>query len=205
MVAKTFWLVIVSVVLLVSGCTTLPVADAETRRAEANQPEKTDSEPVIVLTEPDQDEVQSTDIAPSDSNSTDSEATVVKEQPSVQKAPASNQPQPSPEQVVTRLQQEALQLQSEGRWQEAELKLERALRIDAEKVDLYHQLATVRMGQSRFAEAEQIALKGLTLTDNTPKFKSSLWDVIAQCRSAQGDIQGARDAREEVLKWLDEN
>ena len=84
-----------------------------------------------------------------------------------------------------------------------QLKLERALRIDTDKVDLYHQLATVRMGQQRFAEAEQIALKGLTLTDQTPKFKASLWEVVAQCRSALGDIAGARTARNEMLKWME--
>ncbi|WP_196160036.1 tetratricopeptide repeat protein [Reinekea sp. G2M2-21] len=113
-------------------------------------------------------------------------------------------PVPTPEQVVTRLQLDALQLQSEGRWQEAEVVLERAMRIDAEKVDLYHQMATVRMGQQRFAEAEQIALKGLTLTDKTPKYKASLWEVIGQCRSAMGDVDGARKARSEMLKWMDD-
>jgi len=110
--------------------------------------------------------------------------------------------EPSPIIVVKKLQQEALILQSEGRWSEAELKLERALRIDTDKVDIYHQLATVRMGQGRFSEAEQIALKGLSLTDETPEFKASLWSVIAQCRSAQSDIKGAREARSEMVKWL---
>ncbi|WP_320826312.1 hypothetical protein [Reinekea sp.] len=104
--------------------------------------------------------------------------------------------------VVTRLQQEALVLQGQGNWSAAELKLDRALRIDADKVDLYHQLATVRMGQKRFAQAEQIALKGLTLTDRSPKFRASLWQVIGQCRSAQGDIRGARQARHEMSIWL---
>lgn len=106
------------------------------------------------------------------------------------------------QQVVTRLQQEALVLQAQGEWSAAEQKLERALRIDADKVDLYHQLATVRMGQQRFAQAEQIALKGLSLTDRSPKFKASLWQVIGQCRSAQGDIAGAREARQEMATWL---
>lgn len=115
--------------------------------------------------------------------------------------PAPDTRGPGADQVVVQLQQNALQLQSEGRWSEAELVLERALRINAEKIDLYHQLATVRMGQQRFAEAEQIALKGLSLTDRSPTYKSSLWEVIAQCRSAEGDVKGAQDAREEMLKW----
>ena len=112
------------------------------------------------------------------------------------------EPAPSPDQVVLSLQQQALKYQSEGRWSEAEQILERALRIDADKVDLYHQLATVRMGQQRFAEAEQIALKGLTLTNQTADHKASLWEVIAQCRSAQSDIKGANEARDEMLKWM---
>ena len=104
-------------------------------------------------------------------------------------------------QVVKRLQREALILQSEGRWAEAELKLERALRIDSQQGEIYEQLATVRMGQSRFSEAEQIALKGLSVANLADAQKGALWHVIAQCRSAQGDISGARAAREEMAKW----
>ena len=104
-------------------------------------------------------------------------------------------------QVVKQLQSQALALQSEGRWTEAELLLERALRIDAQQIDLYQQLATVRMGQQRFAQAEQIALKGLSIAAITAEQKAQLWQVIAQCRSAQSNIEGARAAREESKKW----
>ncbi|MEJ2045378.1 MAG: hypothetical protein P8X74_18920 [Reinekea sp.] len=106
-----------------------------------------------------------------------------------------------PDQVVKQLQKEALELQSQGRWGAAELKLERALRIDTQQSELYEQLATVRMGQSRFVEAEQIALKGLSIPSQTSEQKVALWQVIVQCRSATGDIAGARAARKEVEKW----
>lgn len=104
--------------------------------------------------------------------------------------------------VVILLQKEALRLQSEGRWPEAELKLERALRLDGEKLDLYHQLATIRMGQQKFEQAEHIALKGLTLAGDEATARADLWAVIAQCRSAQGNISGAQEARAEMSAWM---
>lgn len=104
-------------------------------------------------------------------------------------------------QVVQRLQRDALALQSQGRWSEAELLLERALRIDSQQIEIYEHLATVRMGQGRFAEAEQIALKGLSISQQSAEEKVRLWGVVAQCRSAQSNIEGANAAREEVKKW----
>jgi len=191
MVAKSIRPVLIGLFVVLSACQTMtPVSesDALTRN---NQPEE------VVVPETDTGaEITSNENRPK-----------APEPKPAKKANEINivaEPEPDPQQVVTQLQMEALQLQSEGRWSEAELKLERALRINAEKVDIYHQLATVRMGQKRFAEAEQIALKGLTLTDQSPKYKSSMWEVIAQCRSAMGDIKGAKKARQEMLHWMDD-
>jgi hypothetical protein len=198
MVAKIIRLVFIGSVILLSACQTIaPSVDERESVIRSHEPEN--------IVEPSQDATSA-----GDEIETSDEPVAIKTTPSSTKkkvetpqVKAPEPPPPSPEQVVTRLQQEALQLQSEGRWPDAELKLERALRIDAEKVDIYHQLATVRMGQERFEEAEQIALKGLTFTNQTPKFKSSLWEVIAQCRSAQGNIKGSREARAEMLKWME--
>jgi tetratricopeptide (TPR) repeat protein len=201
MVAKTIRLSVIWMVITLVGCATTQVVTSEEQRKLANQP----AESELKVEDSSSSETQITDKAPDSTSTTPTERSeaATKTEPKAQTAPAMTEPVPTPAQVVTRLQQEALQLQSEGRWSEAELKLERALRIDAEKVDIYHQLATVRMGQERFAQAEQIALKGLSLTDKTPKYKASLWEVIAQCRSAQGNIAGAREARSEMLKWLE--
>lgn len=57
------------------------------------------------------------------------------------------------------------------------------------------------MGQQRFSESEQIALKGLTHANDNPAVKAELWQIIAQSRSAEGNIAGAREAREEADKW----
>ena len=202
MVAKTVRLMAVATVLMFAGCQTIPLnesVDAQDARRQANEPEQIDVPSAT-------SEAQASDAVPtveSDADVKSSEATSeTTDQPDTVVAPDPEEPAPSPELVVTRLQQQALQLQAEGRWTEAELILERALRIDAEKVDLYHQLATVRLGQQRFSEAEQIALKGLSLTDETPKYKASLWEVIAQCRSAMGNVSGAAEARSEMRRWM---
>lgn len=200
MVAKTIRLVAVWMAVALVGCATTQITSSEDQRKLANQPAESE---LKVSEEAEASTAVEANVESEAEKSNQKDTVKPKAEPKAQTAPALEEPQPSPEQVVTRLQQEALQLQSEGRWSEAELKLERALRIDAEKVDIYHQLATVRMGQERFAEAEQIALKGLSLTDKTPKYKASLWEVIAQCRSAQGNINGAREARNEMLKWLE--
>lgn len=200
MVAKTIRLVAVWMAVALVGCATTQITSSEDQRKLANQPAESE---LKVSEEAEASTAVEANVESEAEKSNQKDTVTPKAEPKAQTAPALEEPQPSPEQVVTRLQQEALQLQSEGRWSEAELKLERALRIDAEKVDIYHQLATVRMGQERFAEAEQIALKGLSLTDKTPKYKASLWEVIAQCRSAQGNINGAREARNEMLKWLE--
>lgn len=193
MVAKITRLILLVIAIGLVGCQTVPLesTDTDTRR-QANEPTEAQLPTAGA-------EVSGPSQASDASTNTESDSTASETTPT---ASVASEPDPEPEEVVTQLQMQALQLQAEGRWSEAELILERALRIDAEKVDLYHQLATVRMGQERFGEAEQIALKGLSLTDQTPKYKASLWEVIAQCRSAQGNIDGADEARDEMLKWM---
>ncbi len=195
MVAKNLWLAVLALMVL-SACQSIPIAN-DTSLQRPNEPQDVEPGSSTSLTT-----VQkSSEAAPI---SQQSKAPETKKSADLA-TQAQEALEPSAAQVVTKLQMEALQLQSEGNWSDAELKLERALRINADKVDLYHQLATVRMGQKRFAEAEQIALKGLTLTDQTPKYKASLWEVISQCRSASGDISGARKARAEMLRWLEQD
>lgn len=202
MVAKTVRLISLIAVLFAAGCQTIPVGESSNdARRQSNEPKNTEMPTTAVDTENGIALTEEVDRSVQDSV-TNNEGP---NQPSVNTVEAEAQEattQPSPNLVVTRLQQQALQLQSEGRWREAELILERALRINADKVDLYHQMATVRLGQQRFTEAEQIALKGLSLTDETPKYKASLWEVIAQCRSAMGDVPGATEAREEMRYWM---
>lgn len=98
--------------------------------------------------------------------------------------------------VVTELRQEALAQQAAGEWGSAAAILERALRIDSSSPELYLQIAEVRLGQSRFAEAEQVASKGLSLVRGDAETEAALWQITAQARSGQGDTAGARAARD---------
>jgi len=100
--------------------------------------------------------------------------------------------------VVAGLQQEAWAEQASGNLSAAVSLLERALRIDGSSAELYHQIAEVRLGQGRFADAEQVAAKGLSRVISNPELEAALWRVTAQARSGQGDIEGAREAREQA-------
>lgn len=104
-----------------------------------------------------------------------------------------SQPQRSP---VDDLRAQALAAQASGDWDRAAGLLERALRLDSRDANLYAEIAEVRLGQGRFVDAEQIALRGLTVNANDDQRSARLWRTIAQARSGQGDIAGARQARE---------
>jgi predicted Zn-dependent protease len=179
MVAKSFQLgVIVILIAFVSGCSSLQV------ESEASQEETTSG---AMTTKP---------MEKADPGYESAEKAASSDSPR-----SSSEPENTKNQVVEQLQREALASQARGDWAESELKLERALRILGDKPDLYRQLATVRMGQKRFDEAEQIALKGLTHANEDPEVKAALWQIIAQSRSATGNISGADEAREEMNKW----
>lgn len=102
--------------------------------------------------------------------------------------------------VVDKLQRQALEEQAGGRLEAAAGLLERALRIDNQDVGLYQQMAEVRLSQGRFAQAEQVALRGLSEAGSDPGRAAALWQIIAQARSGQGNIQGARQAREQACR-----
>lgn len=105
------------------------------------------------------------------------------------------EPAPDAAAAVDDLQSRALAAQAGGDWNRAAALLGRALRIDGERGELYLQIAEVRLGQGRFAAAEQVARRGLSVSTDDPARASALWRVIAQARSARGDTGGAREAR----------
>lgn len=190
MVAKTLWLTHVASLLILSSCGTLlsppngvggegAEIDGSTQVIAESIAEETSSRPLRDAPEP--------------------KVALTANEARVASMPGLDA---SAEQAIKQLRSQALTLQSEGNWQQAGLILERALRIDAQKADLYQQLATVRLGEQRFSEAEQIALKGLTNSADSPQLSANLWQIVAQCRSAVGDISGAEEARAERDLWL---
>lgn len=109
--------------------------------------------------------------------------------------------QPVPRSAVDKLRFQAQAAQAGGDWEKAAALLERALRLDSREVDLYAEIAEVRLGQGRFADAEQLALRGLTVNSGNDERSARLWHAVAQARSGQGDVVGAREARAQACEF----
>lgn len=105
-----------------------------------------------------------------------------------------------PRSAVDKLRLQAQAAQANGDWDKAAALLERALRLDSREADLYAEIAEVRLGQGRFVDAEQIALRGLTVNSGNEDRSARLWHAIAQARSGQGDVSGARQARAQACE-----
>jgi len=73
--------------------------------------------------------------------------------------------------------------------------LERAIRIKPKSAELWSKLARVRMQQSRFDQAEQLAKKSNVLARGERALTARNWSIIAESRRLRGDRQGAEDAQ----------
>lgn len=89
----------------------------------------------------------------------------------------------------------ARQQQKQGEYRSAQSSLERAQRIAPRDPQVYLQLADLRRQQGQYLQAEQLALKGLTLARGRSTMERKLWILIADIRGEGGDHQGASDAR----------
>ncbi len=81
-----------------------------------------------------------------------------------------------------------------GRLPEAAVTLERALRIAPREPRIYRELAEVRLAEGKVAQAEQFARKGISLAGGADDEQARLWTVVAECRWAAKDSEGALDA-----------
>lgn len=84
----------------------------------------------------------------------------------------------------------------EGRLNLASSLLERALRIEPKNPFVWHKLASVRFKQKRWKLAESLAQKSYLFSSDDTSLQIYNWHLIASARSKQGDIAGARQARE---------
>ncbi|MDX2421405.1 MAG: tetratricopeptide repeat protein [Amphritea sp.] len=97
--------------------------------------------------------------------------------------------------AVVALLDGAKQQQQQGEYRTAQSSLERAQRIAPRDPQVYFQLADLRRQQGQYLQAEQLALKGLTLARGQTAQERKFWILIADIRSEGGDHQGAADAR----------
>ena len=84
----------------------------------------------------------------------------------------------------------------EGRLNLASSLLERALRIEPKNAFVWHKLAGVRFKQKRWKLAESLAQKSYLFSFDDVSLQVYNWHLIASARNKQGDIPGARQARE---------
>jgi Tfp pilus assembly protein PilF len=82
----------------------------------------------------------------------------------------------------------------------ASVALERALRIEPRNPWLWNRLARVRLSQSRYAEAGDLAAKSTALAGTDNALKRDNWELVAQAKRAGGDVSGARAAERQAAQ-----
>jgi tetratricopeptide (TPR) repeat protein len=82
-----------------------------------------------------------------------------------------------------------------GRYPQAALALEQALRIEPRNAWLWHELAKVRVQQQRYHQAVQLAAKSNALSRDQ-RLHAANWLLIADAHESAGDLAKAQEARE---------
>ena len=77
--------------------------------------------------------------------------------------------------------------------------VERAIRLEPSRGDLWVQLGRLRFEEGELARAEQYARKGIALTRNTEPARQLGWLLLADISEAHGDTAGAEQIRSQ---WL---
>jgi len=87
-----------------------------------------------------------------------------------------------------------------GKLATAAASIERALRIEPRNPRLWQELARVRLQQTQYAQAENMAARSNSYAGSDNALRAENWRLIAQSRDARGDADGARAARESAEK-----
>ncbi|WP_026289480.1 tetratricopeptide repeat protein [Thioalkalivibrio sp. AKL12] len=99
------------------------------------------------------------------------------------------------------LAQQAESARQAGDTARAEQRLERALRIAPRDAGLWHQMATLRMEQGRYQQAERLAGRSLQMVGGGDReLALQNWRLILKAREKQGDAAGADEAREAIRR-----
>lgn len=83
----------------------------------------------------------------------------------------------------------------------AQSRLERALRIAPRDPEVYLQLADVQRRQGQFLQAEQVALKGISIASGQSSALRRLWNLVAEIRSEGGNSAGAAEAKKRAAAY----
>jgi predicted Zn-dependent protease len=87
-----------------------------------------------------------------------------------------------------------------GKLSTAAASIERALRIEPRNPRLWQELGRVRLQQTQFAQAENMAARSNSYAGSDNGLRAENWRLIAQAREARGDADGAQAARDAAEK-----
>lgn len=91
-------------------------------------------------------------------------------------------------------------LRSQGQLPQAIAVVERAIRLEPSRADLWVQLGQLRLDEGEHARAEQYARKGIALSSaKDDPVRRRGWLLLADVSEARGDIEGANQIRS---RWL---
>ncbi len=107
----------------------------------------------------------------------------------LEKTPVSSNP--AVQSLVDRAQNDVLA----GRFGDAVAVMERALRIEPRNARVWYEYARVRMDQSEYRQAENLALRANTYAGGNQRLRRAIWELIGDTRDRRGDQQGAAAAR----------
>ena len=93
---------------------------------------------------------------------------------------------------------QARALMSAGKPEQAVANLETALGIEPRNPFVWQQLAAAHLQQHLPDQAENQAQRSNSFARGNPYIEVENWRVIAAARQAQGDLAGARNARERM-------
>ncbi len=108
-------------------------------------------------------------------------------------APVSQQP-PAVLALLDRAEHQA----NAGDLDSAAATLERAIRIDSRNPVLWHHLASVRLAEGEYLQAENLAAKSNSLAPGNRAQQIRNWQLIADARRSRGDLAGASVAEQRI-------
>lgn len=189
---KTKSLIALGALILVAGCATQP--GGMSRPSGHNPPPQPSQTPM-----PSQSgQPGRTTQQPSSNNGSQATNTPSQQQP--KKVPPKSASEVSSPAVMSLLGR-ADTLANAGHMDAAASTLERALDLDPRNPFIYQRLAAVRLAEGQNGQAEQMAMKSNSLSNNNPFVESGNWQLIAEARKQAGNKMGAQKASAQAVNF----
>lgn len=107
---------------------------------------------------------------------------------------------PVPHGVAASLQKSAGESLSAGRFSQAEILVERALRLEPRNPELWHMMARVKAGQNNPAQTVQFCLKSNSLAAGNLTLTRRNWLLMEKAYQSMGQAEQAAQARKKAKK-----